>query len=259
MYDEKVNIGVIVADRDAHTVHRRLIAKDDIKRRNAEGLLPCPAIGALDAAACGNLDGSGNPVAALERLHAEYGSGRGDMLRVAEPKYLHLTTHDHAGAAQWMYETTLTRSRELSEAGRKQSTSGVEHPDNGEYWFSSIQYVPDAIRDEAVNVGIAVADKSSGRTIVRYVEGEDREELGRGRFTALDHIHPYERRSSVDDVDGYMRGIAEPDLSCVQCTAERTASGRGPEDVVDRLYTRLVAHAPHHDGARLLPRPRRRA
>lgn len=259
MHDEEVNIGVIVADHDARTVHRRLIAEEDIKRRNAEGLLPCPVLDALDAAACGNLDGSGNPVAALERLHAEYGRDRGDIMRVTKPRYLHLPTHDHSGAVDWMYETTLTRSRELSEAGRKQSMSGIEHPDNGEYWFSSIQYVPDAIRDEGVNVGLAVANKATGRTIVRYVQGEDREMLGQGRFDGLWHIHPYERKSSVDDTDEYLRGIAKPDISCVQCTEPRAASGRGPEEVADRLYTRLVAHAPHHDGARLSPCPRRRA
>ena len=256
MHDEQVNIGIILADRDTGMIHRRLIAKEDIARRNAEGLLPCPAIGSLDAAACGHLDGSGNPVAAVERLHGRHGTG-GDMLRVPKPKYLHLTALDHEGAAEWLYETILARSRELSEELRKAATSGVEHPSRGEYWFSSIQYVPDAIRDEAVNVGIILADKTSHRTIVRYVHGEDREELGRGRFVALEHIHPYERTSSVDDIDGYMRGIAEPDLSCVQCTAEREASGRSPEGVVDRLYTRLVAHAPHHDGGRLLPGPSR--
>ena len=257
MYNEHVNIGVILADRDAGMVHRRLIARDDIDRRNAEGLLPCPVLGSLDAAACGDRDGSGNPVEALNRLYARYGSGQ-DILRVTEPKYLHLTALDHAGAAEWMYETTLSRSRELSEEIRKASMSGVEHPDKGEYWFARIQYVPDAFRDEAVNVGLAVADKASGRTIVRYAEGVDRERLGMGRFEGLHHIHPYERTSSVDDIDGYMRGIAKPDISCVQCTPPRTASGRGPEGVVERLHRRLVAHAPHHDGGRLLPRPRRR-
>ena len=131
--------------------------------------------------------------------------------------------------------------------------SGAEHPDRGEYWFASIQYVPDAVRDEAVNVGLAVADKASGMTIVRYVEGADREELGRGRFVGLGHLHPYECTSSVDDVDGYMRGIAEPDMSCVHCTPPRTASGRGAEGLADRLYARLVAHAPHHDGGRMRP------
>lgn len=257
MYNEQVNIGVILADRDAGRIHRRLIERDDIERRNAEGLLPCPVLGALDAAACGDRDGSGNPVGALNRLYARYGNGR-DILRVTEPKYLHLTSHDHAGAAEWMYETTLSRSRELSEENRRTSTSGVEHPDKGEYWFAQILYVPDAIRDEAVNVGIAVADKASGRTIVRYAEGADRETLGTGRFEGLHHIHPYARTESVDDIDGYMRGIAKPDISCVQCTPPRTASGYGADGVVERLYRRLVAHAPHHDGGRLLPEERRR-
>ena len=258
MHDEEVNIGVIVADRDARMVHRRLIAEEDIEKRNAEGLLPCPVLDALDAAACGDRDGSGNPVAALDRLHAEYGRGR-DIMHVEKPRYLHLPTHDHEGAVDWMYETTLAHGRELSEGRKKESMSGVKHPDRGEYWFSSIQYVPDSIRDEAVNVGLAVADKSTGRTIVRYVQGEDREMLGRGRFEGLWHIHPYERMSGVDDIDAYMRGIAKPDISCVQCTEPRAASGYGAEEVAERLYERLVAHAPHHDGGRILPCPRRRA
>ena len=259
MRNEEVNIGVIVADRSAGRVHRRLIAKDDIERRNAEGLFPCPVLGALDAAACGDSGGgvTGDPVAALNRLHARYGQGQPAM-RVTEPRYLHLPTHDHEGAAEWMYQTTLARRREMSEEQRTASMSGAEHPDWGEYWFASIQYVPDTVRDEAVNVGLAVADKASGRTIVRYVEGADREELGRGRFEGLWHIHPYERTSSVDDVDGYMRGIARPDISCVQCTPPRAASGRGAEGLADRLYARLVAHAPHHDGGRMRPLQERR-
>ena len=258
MRNEEVNIGVIVADRSACRVHRRLISEDDIERRNAEGLLPCPVLDALDVAACGDChrggggNGSGDPVAALRRLHTMYGSGH-PALRVTEPRYLDLSTHDHEGAAEWMYQTTLARGRELSVEQRRISMSGAEHPDRGEYWFASIQYVPDAVRDEAVNVGLAVADKASGMTIVRYVEGADREELGRGRFVGLGHLHPYECTSSVDDVDGYMRGIAEPDMSCVHCTPPRTASGRGAEGLADRLYARLVAHAPHHDGGRMRP------
>ena len=252
MHDEEVNIGIILADRAAGRIHRRLITEADIKRRNAEGLLPCPAMYALGAAACG--DKSGDPVGALNRLHARYGRGR-DVLCVTEPRYLHLPTHDHEGAAEWMYESTLSRARELSEGVKKVSMSGAEHPNAGEYWFASIQYVPDLIRDEAVNVGLALADKTTGRTIVRYAQGADREDLGRGRFEGLGHLHPYEREAGVDDIDAYMRGIAKPDMSCLQCTVPRTASGRRPGQLVERLYARLVAPAPHHDGGRFPPPP----
>ena len=256
MYDEEVNIGIILADRDAGIVYRHLITKDDIAKRDAEGLLPCPVIGFLDAAACGDRDGSGNPEAALNRLHAEYGHDK-DAMRITMPRYLHIPTHDHNGAAQWMYEATLTRNRKVSEEQTKASMSGVRHPDTGEYQFVSIQYVPDALRDEPVNVGLAVSDKSTGRVIVRYVEGADREMLGQERFGGW-IVQPYERVSSVHDIDDFMLNIAKPDISCVQCTPPRTASGRGAEAVLDELYTRLVSPAPHHDGGRLMPRPMRR-
>ena len=141
MRGEEVNIGVIVADRSAGRVHRR--------------------------------------------LRAMYGSGH-PALRVTEPGYLHLPPHDHEGAAEWMYQATRPRGRELSVDQKRAGMSGAEHPDRGEHWFASIQYVPDAIRDEAVNVGLAVADKASGMTIVRYVEGAKGIDVApRGRRSAF--------------------------------------------------------------------------
>ena len=72
------------------------------------------------------------------------------------------------GAAEWMYQTMLARSRETSGAQGTTSASGAERPGGGEQWFASIQHVPDTIRDEAVGAGPAAADKSSGKTIARY-------------------------------------------------------------------------------------------
>ena len=80
--------------------------------------------------------------------------------------------HGHGGgvggAAEWMYQTMLARSRETSGAQGTTSASGAERPGGGEQWFASIQHVPDTIRDEAVGAGPAAADKSSGKTIARY-------------------------------------------------------------------------------------------
>ena len=253
---ERVNIGIILADRDEGKVHRRLISADEARQRDAEPLAPCPVAGAIGAAACG--DGSGDPAESLRRLHTQYGGSK-EILRVTEPKCLWLEGYDHECAAEWLYETTIRHDRGLTDEHRERGASCKRHPNAGEYTFVVIQYVPDLTRDEAVNVGFALADAVSRRTIVRYASGGDLERLGTGRFAGAVHMPlAYERWSRVEDVDAYLRDIAEPDMSSLRCSEPREAHGSGPGPVLDRLYARLVAHAPHHDGGRLLPQSARR-
>lgn len=166
MRGEEADVGVIAADRSAGRMHCRPMAKDDIEGRNADVLLPRPVPGALGAAACGD------PGAAPSRLRARCGQGRPAM-RATWPRCLHLppprtTAGGVDGAAEWMYQTMLARSRETSGEQGTTSASGAERPGGGEQWFASIQHVPDTIRDDAVGAGPAAADKSSGKTIARY-------------------------------------------------------------------------------------------
>ena len=249
---ETVNIGIVLADAGTGIVHRRLLTAGESMQRSAEALVPCPAINALDPDECGTGGerGGGDPADRLRALHAKYGARNADILRVTEPRHLWLS-RNHEGAAAWCYETMVSHDRGRGGLDRDAGGAGAAaDPHDGKYTFVAVQYVPDAIRDEPVNVGVIVADSASGRSIARYATGSDLERLGTERFSGLDFALSYERETRVDDPAAFLRDIAEPDISCLHCTPPRKASGPSPKLVLDTLYDRIVAPAPHHDGAR---------
>lgn len=272
---EPVNIGIVLGDPDTGIIHRRLMTAGESMQRSAEALAPCPVVNALDPGECGT-DGnnSGDPAGRLSALHEKYGAQSTDILRVTEPRALWLPSYDHEGAVAWCYETMVSHGRRgrrrtaatappSEDAGKDApcagggaggAGAGIADPHKNNYTFVVVQYVPDAVRNEPVNVGVIVADSASGKCIVRYAAGEDLERLGTGRFNGLDFALSYEREARVADADAYLKEIAEPDISSLHCTPPHKASGPGPRQVLDTLYDRIVAPAPHHDGARRHPR-----
>lgn len=118
------------------------------------------------------------------------------------------------------------------------------------YTLVAIQHVPDAARNEPVNIGVAVADSLSQSTIVMYASGADLDRLGWGRFDGLDMFHSYERETKVgDDAGAYLRRIGETGISCVRFTPPRAAPGDDPKQSLGEMYKRLAAPAPNQAGA----------
>lgn len=283
---ESVNIGIILADPDTGSVHRRLLTADEAERRSAEAIAPRGSLAGLLEAAGARGGRTGDPAAALRDLHSRYGNGD-DVLRVAEPRALSPPSHarEPAGAAEWLYESLVSPRRHVRADGgttegaggageearprdRREPAAaaaagdGAAHPAeagdrtageaDGRYTFAACQYVPDAARDEPVNFGVAMADSASRAMSIRHARGGELAGLGRHRFDGLWFARSYERRGRVDDVALYMREIAEPDVSSVRCTAPRPVHAGGrPEEALDRLFARLVAPAPRHDGSLL--------
>lgn len=249
--DEEVNVGIILADIAAGAMYRRFLSAGEAARRSAECL---PARAVADAAksigAAMSMDDSrgrgGGAAGRLCRLSAMCGRLAAGGTRVTRPRALSLPLHDHDGAAAWCYNTMVSRGRRAASVAASASASTAP----GRYTFAAIQHVPDAARNEPVNVGVAVADSLSQSTIVRYASGTDLDCLGGGRFDGLDVFHSYEGETKVGDNAGpYLRGLAQTSVSCVRFTPPRAAPGDDPKRTLGELYKRLAAPAPHHVGS----------